>query len=473
MLLGSMNQKHKVQQPKRLSDRTGLRGWLSGFTDQPDEDSKNRALVFACIFLGTLALFIIVTSLLFLSYAVLGNGYVGPRLLVAGLSTLFLFGIGAVARKYKIYQVAAWVLITFYSAVAITILVQWGINLPFGIVLMGLVIIVSGILIRARYALYAATFMSAALTTMQILIREGVYTPNTTWTNQPSSFGDVLGYSTVFMMIAVISWLYGSQMERSLRKATAAEEALQIQNANLEQIVKQRTADLEQTRREEMAQMYRFAQFGSLSTGLFHDLANYLTVLSLDIQNLNTKHRSSTLDRAQETLQYIDDMIDDVRDQIKGNVRPTTFNLAQAIDKVVQVLQHKAEQSGVQLTWHKPMPTTSFSITGDSAHVNQILTTFICNAIESYDKHAKHNEVQVRLELIDQHFIISIRDTGKGISEESRAKLFKPFRTTKKQGMGIGLFIAKQMIESEYNGSITLDPSFDQTLFVIRIPIKK
>lgn len=465
-----MKQKRNVQR-NRPSARQRLRDWLYAFTDRPDEEIRNRALVFGCIYIGTFFLFVIVTLLLLLSFALLHNSYVGERLAVSAISTGFLGLVGVLARKFKTYQIAAWLLIAYYAGVAITILVQWGINLPFGILLMGLVIILAGILVQARFALYAAICMSASLTTMQILIREGVYKPDVTWTAQPSSFGDVIGYSTVFFMIAIISWLYGSQMERSLHKAKHAEEALQIQNASLEDIVQQRTADLEQTRREEMAQMYRFAQFGNLSTGLFHDLANYLAVLSLDIQHLNNKHRSSTLDRAQETLQYIDTMVDEVREQVKGTVTKSNFNLAEAIDKMAHVLQHKAEQAGVLIAWEKPMPTSSFTLRGDTAHFNQLLTTFICNAIEAYDGTKQKNAtVYIKLELIEKQFIISIRDNGKGISEEMRGKLFKPFRTTKEQGMGIGLFIAKQMVESEFLGTINLDPALDQTLFVISIP---
>lgn len=457
---------------QRSSGRTGLRKWLSTFVETPDEDSRNRALVFTSVFMGTLIISVILTALLLLSYAALHNGYVGIRLFVASLSLVFLVGVGVLARRRNAYHLAAWFLISFYAVTSLAIVTEWGVNTPFGILFMSLVIILAGILVRAAYALYAALFMSIALVFIQLGINRAIISPDDTWTTQPSSFGDVLGYSAGFLMIALISWLYGRQMERSLRKATQAEKALQAQNANLEDIVKQRTADLEKTRQEELAQMYRFTQFGNLSTGLFHDLANYLTVLSLDINDLHTQHQSSTLDRARETIQYIDTMVENVRDQLSGANVISDFDATLALDKVVHVLQHKAQQAQVSINWKAP--AGDYHIHGNVAHFNQVMTTFISNAIDAYEGSTKTTRaVTVRARYTDKHLIITVQDHGKGIPGELRSKLFKPFKTTKEQGMGVGLFIAKQLIESNFSGSITLDPALDHTTFTITIPTKQ
>src|SRR4051812_21420069 len=102
-----------------------------------------------------------------------------------------------------------------------------------------------------------------------------------------SSFGDVLAYCVGFGMLALVSWLYNREMERSLRQAQGAEAALLQQKATLEVEVEKRTEELRQAQLEEMQQMYRFAELGQLGVTLLHGLANHLTALTLEIEGLD------------------------------------------------------------------------------------------------------------------------------------------------------------------------------------------
>lgn len=458
----------------RISSGSGLRRYLTAFKQQPDEDSKNRSLVFGWLLAGTLVVAVVVWLLLLLSYAVIGNNYVISRFIGCTFAVGFLVAIGLLAYTAKQYKLAAWLLIGTYAVIAWSILWQWGINTPFGILLFCLVIVLSGILVRAQYALYAAGVTFAVLVFTQLALTNGWHIPNDDWTGKASNFGDVFAYSIGFMMIAIVSWLYGRQMERSLNKATTAERALQAQKANLERIVQQRTADLEQTQIEEMEQMYRLTQVGSLSTGLLHDLANYLTVLTLDIENLRNsqdKHDATTLERAQQTISYIDTMVEDVRSQLHGEpVKEPMFNTVDALNDVIGVLRGKAAQSSVQLDWKAPKATKQFDIVGDKTRFNQVLTTLICNAIDAYTGDDKNARVIIQVERTEFMVTVSVRDYGKGIPDSVRSELFKKLQSSKMSGMGIGLFLAKQIVERHLRGSLTLDPSRQQTHFIIQIP---
>lgn len=448
--------------------------YRSVFKQQPNEDSKNRALVFGWLLAGTMFVAIVVWLLLLLSYLAIGNEYVISRLAGSTIIVGFLAIIGLLAYGYKKYTAAAWLLIGTYAVIAWTIVWEWGINTPFGILMFALVIVISGILLQARYALYASAASFTALVGLQLLQECGWHTPNDDWTGKASNFGDVFAYATGFLMIAIVSWMYGRQMERSLQKATAAEKALQAQKANLEIIVQQRTAALEQTQLEEMEQMYRLTQVGSLSTGLLHDLANYLTVLTLDIENLRNKqsvHDDTALERAHETISYIDTMVEDVRRQLHGTrSNAKKFNVIEAIDEVVVVLQFKAEQSGVSLEWKAPRTDAAFMITGDRTRFNQVMTTLICNAIDAYPSGAKKPTVWIEAAAQDGKACISVEDTGKGIPPTVRLALFKKLQSSKMSGMGIGLFLAKQIVERHLQGALTLDPSHKKTRFIIEVP---
>jgi len=332
-----------------------------------------------------------------------------------------------------------------------------------------LVIILAGILVRAKYALWATVGVTIILACAQISLNQRIHIPNEAWTTSKSSFGDVIGYSMGFSIIAVVSWLYGTQMERSLRKATEAEAALELEKASLEIKVAQRTAALEQTRIEELEQAYKFAELGSLSTALLHDLANYLTVLTMDIKDLHGQHDSVTLTRAQETIGYIDKMVDDVRDQMSGTNTATTFSVTERISAVVGVLNHKAHQQAVSVAWQAPFD--KLTVHGDATRFNQMIAIILGNAIDaSSQRKSGEGAVTVTVSSTESQASIAISNNGPPLTEQQKQMLFKPFQSTKKHGMGIGLFLAKQMAERHFAGSIELDSDNAKTTFRIIVP---
>ena len=79
--------------------------------------------------------------------------------------------------------------------------------------------------------------------------------------------------------------------------------------------------------------------------------------------------------------------------------------------------------------------------------------------------------VYVRVSKSDKNIIITISDNGKGIDEDVKDKVFEPKFTTKSSGMGLGLPMVKNIIET-YNGTITFTSESNKgTTFVITLPI--
>jgi signal transduction histidine kinase len=78
--------------------------------------------------------------------------------------------------------------------------------------------------------------------------------------------------------------------------------------------------------------------------------------------------------------------------------------------------------------------------------------------------------VDITTDYEPQHIIIAVVDYGPGIPKSKQAQLFEPFYSTKEQGMGIGLFIAKGMIETYFHGTITVKSNRNQTVFSIALP---
>jgi signal transduction histidine kinase len=424
---------------------------------------------------GTYSLVGAVGGLLWVSFALGHNLRAFGRLMVCCVALLYIAAAHVLSRLGR-YRAAAYLLVLFYTALATGIVWSWGVNTPIGTLVFALVIVLAGILLTARYALVAAAWSGLILMGVQVGVAFNWHRPDMSWTGRVSSFGDVLGYWVVFCMLALLSWLYNREMERSLARAGQAEAALLQQKATLEVAVKERTEQLRQAQLEEMRQMYRFAELGQLGATLLHDLANYLTALTLEIEGLQSPTHSKAIARVQRIIRYLENVVDSMRGRLRGNPQSETFNIIRKLGELVTFLRYKAAKAGVVMEWQQP--AGSWKYTGDSASLLQVLAIIMGNAIDAYgvvppnDHGAAERRVAVGMQRDETHIIITVRDWGCGITESQREHLFAPFHSTKESGLGLGLFIARQTVEANFSGTLELSPRTDLTEFIVKLPLK-
>jgi two-component system sensor kinase FixL len=92
-------------------------------------------------------------------------------------------------------------------------------------------------------------------------------------------------------------------------------------------------------------------------------------------------------------------------------------------------------------------------VIADRVQIQQVIINLLRNAVEAM-RGVKTAELKVRVRLKPDGFTeVSVADTGSGINEELRGRLFEPFMTTKKEGMGVGLSICRTIVEA-HGGSI-------------------
>lgn len=419
---------------------------------------------------------IIAVSLLFLllcvSFFVIGNYHVAPRLLLAVGLIAYLGCLEWLFRSGGV-RLAAKLLIVFYLFLSTVVLIGWGINAPIGILTLGFVILLAGIMLGARAILPYTAAAIGVLLFIQYADAMSFINPNLSSLSLPSTYVDVASYTVVFGVFALVSWLSGRQMEQALRRALEAEAALQEEKDSLASRLEEQTIKLRESQLAEMNQLYRFAELGQLSTVTMHELANHLNVLALDLDDIEQRsHSSEALSRAKESLAYLDSMVAEVRQHIYEGAVPKEFEVGWLIKDMAPLFEKLANRRRVVIQYEAVPAGASAKVMGDPLRLAQILKVLITNAVEAYDL-SPIDDRQVRIKMTKQasKIKIAVTDWGVGVAMQRRSHIFHPFQSTKPNGMGIGLFIAKKMVETHFKGVLRLAPATEYTEFIVELPL--
>jgi signal transduction histidine kinase len=228
---------------------------------------------------------------------------------------------------------------------------------------------------------------------------------------------------------------------------------------------------------EQIQEFYRFAELGHLSTALFHDLANHLASVSLDIKGLRRDPHSDISNRIRDNITYIDEVVRRVRRQIQGQREVERFNVAEEIKDIIEVLAYHSAQARVTIDLLAPPTRQPIMYRGDLTRFRQIIINLLSNAIEAYGTGKRvagdQPAVTVSIEKTDQDLVVRVVDQGNGIPPADQARIFEPFYTTKDKGIGIGLFIVKQVVEKDFGGRLGLDSSKAGTAFRVSVPLRR
>ncbi|MFO0485247.1 MAG: sensor histidine kinase, partial [Sphingobacteriia bacterium] len=108
-------------------------------------------------------------------------------------------------------------------------------------------------------------------------------------------------------------------------------------------------------------------------------------------------------------------------------------------------------------------------ILGDANQLNRVLVNLVRNALQAIDR--PDGWLEIRLYTEAGLAIVEVADNGSGIPEEIRARIFEPNFSTKSSGMGLGLALARRMVES-MGGQIDFSSETGAgTTFVLRFPL--
>jgi signal transduction histidine kinase len=414
-------------------------------TRKPSEDMTHIVLI------GTFAVTVLLLVLLGISYVLLGHEYVLERILIGFVILFYLCFVSFFVYKKHI-RIAAWMIIALYGFVGLAILHTWGLNAPIGILMLGFVVILATVTLGVSYIIPTAISVVCLLLLTQYLSVLGLSQPDRSMLDNVSTYGDVASYSVILGIFALIAWLFGRKTERILERAVRAENELQHERDSLAKHVEIQSQALMNAQRKELDQLYAFAELGQLTTIILHELANHLSILALDIDDLGDRNESSkSIENAKESISYIDDIIDQVRNQINNGNVIKTFNAHDLATSTVARLRRNLKQIKIELNLNDE--SDNCNIQGDPLRLSQALTILVNNAVQASRNPFK--AIVININADNHNVLITVKDFGTGISRSERKYLFQPKQSSKNAGHGIGLYVTKQIIEMHFKGTLS------------------
>jgi signal transduction histidine kinase len=424
------------------------------------EDSRRREFILNVIVAGTIVLLFVMGVGVLHDTLTQGLGYQGIPL--PGFLAIFLLFIGLYTLSRRGYFIlASYIFISLYFAVEVYAAVSWGPDLPGALLGFSLLVVIASVLISTRFSFFTVLVSAAVLTTLGYREGAGTFLPKSEWKFEPLHFNDTISFSTLLVIIAVVSWLSNREVERSLHRARRSEAELREERNLLEVKVEERTRELRQAQLERMGQLARFAEVGRLAAGMIHDLLSPLTAIALNVEELEQKNAEvagtrGNLDAAIKSARRMDDLISAIRKRMSQQELQVAFSLNQEIDQVLSLFDYKAKKAGVALRFTREHDVQIF---GDPIKFNQIVSNLVSNAIDAYDHvppESVRREVVISLARHRDIVRLEVMDRGAGIPQEYLSKIFDPFFTTKEvnKGTGLGLATVKHIVEQVFGGKI-------------------
>lgn len=227
---------------------------------------------------------------------------------------------------------------------------------------------------------------------------------------------------------------------------------------------------------ERLNQSERAAVIGRLTQGVAHEIRNPLNVLNLSIDHVNTKFAPADEEKRRQFSRILSSIKDEIVrlnrmvTDLLNYGRPSTLDMSaidmtDLVNETMELVKPQAEEQGVEVKIEQNSQETQ--VNGDWERLKSCISNIAINALQAMPT---GGSLTARIGRSNGQVEVTITDTGIGISEESLAKVFEPYFSTKKAGFGLGLAVTKKIVE-EHNGSIEVDSQLEHgTTFTVKLP---
>ena len=211
---------------------------------------------------------------------------------------------------------------------------------------------------------------------------------------------------------------------------------------------------------ERLREAEHLITFGQLSKTITHEIRNPLNFINLSIDYLLDKLKNENLNKdylnllqnMKQEIYRINNLITEYLEYtkpLKLNKKPV--NILEIINDVISLIEISTRQKGINIITNYNIDN-NLVLNLDTDLIKSCLLNIITNALQAMEN-SLVKKLFIETQLENGNLLIKIKDTGEGVPEEIKEKIFEPFFSTKKGGLGIGLPLAKKIIE-EHKGKI-------------------
>ncbi|MGV6873339.1 PAS domain-containing sensor histidine kinase [Pseudochelatococcus sp. B33] len=217
----------------------------------------------------------------------------------------------------------------------------------------------------------------------------------------------------------------------------------------------------------ELVHISRLTAMGEMASTLAHELNQPLTAIANYLRGLRRLLETDdgprvaqvrdALEKASDQALRAGQIIRRLREFVtRGESERRVENLTKIIEEASALALVGAREYGARVTYD--LDPEAAWVLADKVQIQQVLVNLLRNALEAVQDSPTRNIVVTTAAIEGAQVAVSVADTGPGLAPEVAQKLFQPFITTKRHGMGVGLSISRTIVES-HGGQISAESS--------------
>ena len=200
-----------------------------------------------------------------------------------------------------------------------------------------------------------------------------------------------------------------------------------------------------------------------------HRINSNIAVMNtiLDSEKLDSKMFKKKMSNIKKNTKYMSDTIEDFIHFFHPNKVLETFIVEETVRKSLDLMGSRIQNIDMDVVYNKATYIHSFE-----NELQQVILIILHNAVDHFmDKNIKDPKINIIIKEVNNSVIIAIEDNGGGIAEMDIEKIFEPYYTTKfvNDGTGLGLYMAKMLVESSMNGHLSVHNTKQGAYFEIAL----
>ncbi|MBF0136040.1 MAG: PAS domain-containing protein [Magnetococcales bacterium] len=265
-----------------------------------------------------------------------------------------------------------------------------------------------------------------------------------------------------------------------LRQVEEQKKAMELMNQQLEWRVRETVREI-RDKDAILIHQSRRAAMGEMINNIAHQWRQPLNTLALVLANIESECRESITDdsplfnkisKGYQIIRQMSQTIDDFRCFFRPEKTPHSFNICKIIQDALLLLETTFTNLGIALQIIIDQPV--IAVHGYPNELSQTLLILLSNAKDAIqESQSKPGKITIHVIQNTQNGIVVVEDNGGGIPVDILDKIFDPYFTTKmdSQGTGIGLYMAKMIIERNMQGRLLASNIPGGARFEIRLPL--